>query len=116
MDSAKELSALNDTIESAMDWEFNNLNGDSVRLWIAAKLRVACLSEAVNEDVLWDSTSSLYDELLDSKMPFSAYQWFNRHVEAASPPRCGVVGVGSCVLPPPSRPPMESNPVLLRSL
>ena len=80
VESAKELAALSDTIEAAMDWEFNNLNGDSVRLWIAAKLRVACLSEAVNEDVLWDSTSSLYDELLDSKMPFSAYQWFNRHM------------------------------------
>ena len=51
MDSDKELTALNDTIESAMDWECTNLNGDSVRVWIAAKLRVACLSEAeaVNE-------------------------------------------------------------------
>lgn len=80
VDSAKELAALSDTTESAMDWEFKNLNGDSVRLWIAAKLRVACLSEAVNEEVLWDSNSSMYDELLDSKMPFSAYQWFNRHM------------------------------------
>ena len=80
VDSAKELAALSDTTESAMDWEFKNLNGDSVRLWIAAKLRIACLSEAVNEEVLWDSNSSMYDELLDSKMPFSAYQWFNRHM------------------------------------
>ena len=83
VDSAKELAAINDTIESAMDWECTNLNGDSVRLWVAAKLRVACLSEAVNEDVLWDSNSSWYDELLDAKLPYSAYQWFNRHM---SPP------------------------------
>ena len=69
VDNAKELAALDDTTESAMDWELTNLNGDSVRVWIAAKLRVACLSEAVNEEVLWDRNSSRNSSLYDESYP-----------------------------------------------
>ena len=76
----EELAKLDDTIESAMDFDYSKLSGDSVRLWLAAKLRVARLSAAVNEQVLWDDTHSLYDKLLDRKLPYTAYQWFNRHM------------------------------------
>ena len=86
VDSAKELAACNDSIESSMDWELSNLTGASVRLWLAAKLRVACMSDAVNEAYFWDKTSHLYDELLDRKLPYTAYQWFNRQAQLQPPP------------------------------
>ena len=81
--TAMDLSKCDDTVESSMDFECSTLNGEAVRLWIAAKLKVACLSSAVNESVLWDNTNSLYDKLLDRKMPYNCYQWFNRHMSFA---------------------------------
>ena len=30
--------------------------------------------------MLWDDSHSLYDKLLDRKMPYTAYQWYNRHM------------------------------------
>ena len=80
MTSARELALANDSIESSMDWNYKGLNGDAVRLWIAAKLRVARLSPSLNEEVLWDPQHSLYDQLLDRKLPLGTYQWMNRHM------------------------------------
>ena len=79
--TSEELAKANDSIESAMDFEFSKLSGDSVRLWIAAKMRVlACLSAAVNEQVLWEEDSGFYDHALNRTLPYTAYQWFNRHM------------------------------------
>ena len=34
----------------------------------------------MNEEVLWDAKKSLYDQMLDRKLPLGTYQWMNRHV------------------------------------
>ena len=51
-----------------------------IRIWLAAKHRVAQLAPEVPAKELWDPCSPLYDADLCGALTYNQYQWFQRHI------------------------------------
>jgi hypothetical protein len=67
-----------DGVERAFD--ASKLRGEHAELFAAACVRIAQLNPAVPAEKLWTPTHNLYDPELSSALPYTAYQWINRHL------------------------------------
>ena len=50
----------------------------------ASRVRIAELAPCVPAHRLWQANHHLYDALLDAKLTWRQYQWFNRHISFSS--------------------------------
>ena len=70
------------TIEMSMRDE-RRATVDAMKLWLAAKIRVAQFKQEIPAIFLWDPSSTVYDAALAQKLGHKQYLWFNRHASFA---------------------------------